>query len=90
MFRVHTPIIRSFRCGVAAYDFLHLVFGWVVVLTYTTANFLIVFNLIGVDKRKYTVQHNNLILHHRVLRVSICTNHRQALLFKQFKKNRRI
>jgi len=32
MFRVHTPIIRSIRCWVAAYGFLHRVFGWVVVL----------------------------------------------------------
>jgi len=32
MFRVHTPIIRSIRCLVAAYEFLHRVFGWVVVL----------------------------------------------------------
>jgi len=32
MFRVHTPFIRSIRCWVAAYDFLHRVFGWVVVL----------------------------------------------------------
>ena len=32
MFRVHTPIIRSSRCWVAAYGFLHQVFGWVVVL----------------------------------------------------------
>ena len=32
MFRVHTPIIRSIRCSVAAYGFLHRVFGWVVVL----------------------------------------------------------
>ena len=30
MFRVHTPIVRSIRCGVAAYGFLHRVFGWVV------------------------------------------------------------
>ena len=30
MFRVHTPIIRSIRCGVAAYGFLHRVCGWVV------------------------------------------------------------
>jgi len=28
MFRVHKPIIRSTRCWVAAYDFLHRVFGW--------------------------------------------------------------
>ena len=28
MFRVHTPIIRSIRCWVAAYGFLHRVFGW--------------------------------------------------------------
>ena len=33
MFRVHTPIIRSIRCWVAAYGFLRRVFGWVVVLT---------------------------------------------------------
>ena len=32
MFRVHTPIIRSTGCWVAACDFLHRVFGWVVVL----------------------------------------------------------
>jgi len=32
MFRAHTPIIRSIRCWVAAYGFLHRVFGWVVVL----------------------------------------------------------
>ena len=32
MFRVHTSIIRSIRCWVAAYGFLHRVFGWVVVL----------------------------------------------------------
>ena len=32
MFRVHTPIIRNIRCLVAAYGFLHRVFGWVVVL----------------------------------------------------------
>ena len=32
MLRVHTPIIRSIRCSVAAYGFLHRVFGWVVVL----------------------------------------------------------
>jgi len=32
MFRVHTPIIRSTGCWVAAYGFLHRVFGWVVVL----------------------------------------------------------
>ena len=32
MFQVHTPIIRSIRCWVAAYGFLHRVFGWVVVL----------------------------------------------------------
>jgi len=32
MFRVHTPIIRSIRCWVAAYGFLHRVFWWVVVL----------------------------------------------------------
>jgi len=32
MFRVHTPIIRSIRCWVAAYGFLHRVFGWMVVL----------------------------------------------------------
>jgi len=31
MFRVHTSIIRSIRCWVAAYGFLHRVFGWVVV-----------------------------------------------------------
>jgi len=31
MFRVHTPIIRSIGCWVAAYGFLHRVFGWVVV-----------------------------------------------------------
>jgi len=31
MFRVHTPIIRNIRCWVAAYGFLHRVFGWVVV-----------------------------------------------------------
>ena len=30
MFRVHTPIIRSIRCWVGAYGFLHRVFGWVV------------------------------------------------------------
>jgi len=35
MFRVHTPIIRSIRCWVAAYGFLHRVFGWVVVLQKT-------------------------------------------------------
>jgi len=29
---VRTPIIRSIRCWVAAYGFLHRVFGWVVVL----------------------------------------------------------
>jgi len=29
---VHTPIIRSIRCWVSAYGFLHRVFGWVVVL----------------------------------------------------------
>ena len=29
MFRVHTPIIRSIRRWVAAYGFLHRVFGWV-------------------------------------------------------------
>ena len=29
---VHTPIIRSIRCWVAAYGFVHRVFGWVVVL----------------------------------------------------------
>jgi len=33
MFRVHTSIIRSIRCWVAAYGFLHRVFGWVVVLS---------------------------------------------------------
>ena len=32
MFRVHTHIIRSIRCWVAVYGFLHGVFGWVVVL----------------------------------------------------------
>ena len=32
MYRVHTPIIRSIRYCVAAYGFLHRVFGWVVVL----------------------------------------------------------
>jgi hypothetical protein len=32
MFRVHMPIIRSIRCWVAAYGFLHRVFGWMVVL----------------------------------------------------------
>jgi len=32
MFRAHTPIIRSTGCWVAAYDFLHRVCGWVVVL----------------------------------------------------------
>jgi hypothetical protein len=32
MFRVHTPIIRSIRCWVAAYGFMHRVFGSVVVL----------------------------------------------------------
>jgi len=32
MFRVHTTIIRSIRCWVAAYGFPHRVFGWVVVL----------------------------------------------------------
>jgi len=32
MFRVHTPIIRSMRCWVAACGFLCRVFGWVVVL----------------------------------------------------------
>jgi len=32
MFRVHTIIIRSIRCWVAAYGFVHRVFGWVVVL----------------------------------------------------------
>jgi len=32
MFRVYTSIIRSIRCWVAAYGFLHRVFGWVVVL----------------------------------------------------------
>jgi len=32
MFRVHTPIISRIRCWVAAYGFLHRVFGWVVVL----------------------------------------------------------
>jgi len=32
MFRVHTPIIRSIRCWVATYGFLHQVCGWVVVL----------------------------------------------------------
>ena len=32
MFRVHTPIIRSIRCLVAACGFLHRVFGQVVVL----------------------------------------------------------
>ena len=32
MFRVHTPIIRSIRCWVAAFGFLHRVFGWMVVL----------------------------------------------------------
>ena len=32
MFPVHTPIIRSIRIWVAAYVFLHRVFGWVVVL----------------------------------------------------------
>ena len=30
MFQVHTPIVRSIRCWVAAYRFLHRVFGWVV------------------------------------------------------------
>jgi len=35
MFRVHMPIIRSIRCWVAAYGFLHWVFGWVVVLRAT-------------------------------------------------------
>ena len=30
--RARTPIIRSIRCWVAAYGFLHQVFGWVVVL----------------------------------------------------------
>jgi len=33
MFREHTPIIRGIRCWVAAYGFLHRVFGRVVVLT---------------------------------------------------------
>jgi len=32
MFRVHTPVIMSIRCWVAAYGFLHRVSGWVVVL----------------------------------------------------------
>jgi len=32
MFRVHAPIIRSIRCWVAAYGFLHRVFGWLVIL----------------------------------------------------------
>ena len=32
MFRVHTPIIRSIRCCVAAYGFLHRVFGLVTFL----------------------------------------------------------
>ena len=31
MFRVHTPVVRSIGCWVAAYGFLHRVFGWVVV-----------------------------------------------------------
>jgi len=33
MFRVHTPIIRSIICSVAACGFVHRVFGWVVVCT---------------------------------------------------------
>ena len=33
MFRVHTPIIRSIRCWIAAYGFPHRVFGWVVALS---------------------------------------------------------
>jgi len=32
MFRIHTPIIRSIGCWVAAYGFRHRVIGWVVVL----------------------------------------------------------
>ena len=32
MFRVHTPIIRSTGCWVAAYGFLHRIFGWVLQL----------------------------------------------------------
>ena len=32
MFRVHMPIVRNIRCWVAAYGFLHRVFGWLVVL----------------------------------------------------------
>ena len=31
LFRIHTPIIRSIRCSVATYGFLHRVFGWLVV-----------------------------------------------------------
>ena len=32
MFRVHTPIIKNIRCWVAAYGFVHRIFGLVVVL----------------------------------------------------------
>ena len=32
MSRVHKPINRSIRSSVAAYGFLHRIFGWVVVL----------------------------------------------------------
>jgi len=35
MFRVHTPIIRSIRCWVVVYGFLHQVYGRVVVLRAT-------------------------------------------------------